>query len=199
MAVQSDATELLGAIPFGSMIGGPMTAAVEAQAQAAMSSVDFIQTIGFKKSSTGNSVEVRNVTFSFQDGNRTKTLDVPLLTIVPIPFIRIDDLSIEFKASISASTEKAESTTVSKSAQASVEASAQYWFAKAKFKGSVSSKKDSTSTANSKYAVEYTIDVRVHAVQDDVPKGMATVLGILHDSILGSSPQGQATTTTTTT
>lgn len=35
MTVQSDATGQLGALPFGNIIGGPLVAAVEAQAKAA--------------------------------------------------------------------------------------------------------------------------------------------------------------------
>ena len=178
---QQSATQLLGSLPFGSLIGGPLTAAVEAQAEAAKSSVDFIKAVGFDGEDGG---EVRNVTFNYKKPDGTQgTLEVPLLTIVPIPFIRIDDLSIQFKANISSSTETTRSTSSSKEASATAEASARYLFFQAKMNGSVSSKKDSTSTATSKYAVEYTIDVNVHAVQDDMPKGMATVLGILNESI----------------
>ena len=66
---------------------------------------------------------------------------------------------------------------------ASLEASASYWFVKAKMNASISSKKDSSSTQNSKYSVEYTIDVNVHAVQDDMPAGMSKILNILADTI----------------
>jgi hypothetical protein len=36
------------------------------------------------------------------------------------------------------------------------------------------------------------MDVHVHAVQDDMPKGMATVLQILHDSIHSQPSQAPA-------
>jgi len=177
MAIQGDATQLLGSIPFDSLIGGPMTAAIGAQAQAAQTSVAFIQTVGIDND------KVRTVTFHYKDGDDDKELIVPLLTIVPVPFLRIDNMTIDFKANISATTETSDQTTLSKSASASIDASAKYLFFSAKLSGSVSSKKDSTSTRSSKYAVEYTIDVNVHAVQDDMPKGLATVLGILNESI----------------
>ena len=41
------AVEELRQIPFSSLIGGPLTAAIEAQALAARSSIEFIQKVGF--------------------------------------------------------------------------------------------------------------------------------------------------------
>lgn len=168
----------LAAIPFGALIGGPMNAAIQAQTSAAHSTVDFVTSVGFDDKN-----KVRNITFIYGEGNDEQTLQVPLLTILPIPFIRIDDMTIQFKASMSQSTEAGSSDTTSTSKQAKIEGSASYWFVKAKMSASISSKKDSTSTRNSKYAVEYTIDVNVHAVQDDMPAGMAKVLNLLTESI----------------
>jgi hypothetical protein len=168
----------LASIPFGALIGGPLNAAIQAQANAAISTVEFIKNVGFDKDN-----KVTNVTFKYGEEEAEQTLKVPLLTIVPIPFIRIDDMSINFKASMSQSneTESIESSSVSKEAKLS--GSASYWFVKVNMSGSVSSKKDSSSTQNSKYAVEYTIDVNVHAVQDDMPAGMSKILNILAESI----------------
>jgi hypothetical protein len=106
-----------------------------------------------------------------------------LLTIVPLPFIRIDDMTIDFKASMSQSTgtEDKQSSVTEKSAKTS--GSARYLFFSASLDASISSKKDSSSTKTSKYSVEYTIDVHVHAVQDDMPGGMSKVLNILTESI----------------
>jgi hypothetical protein len=119
---------------------------------------------------------------------------VPLLTIVPIPFIRIDDMTIQFKASMSQSSEKSEKKSSELASSAKVKGSARYLFFKASLDASVSSKKDSSSTRDSKYSVEYTIDVNVHAVQDDMPAGMAKVLNILTDSINNLPPAGSVRT-----
>jgi hypothetical protein len=48
---------------------------------------------------------------------------------------------------------------------------------------SISSKKDSSATRDSRYSVEYTMDINVHAVQDDIPAGLAKVLGLLNESM----------------
>lgn len=171
----------LSAIPFGALIGGPMTAAIEAQSKAALASVEFIRAVGFD-----NDGNIHNVVFKYKAGpeeSDVQELQVPLLTIVPIPFLRIDNMDINFKASISQSTETSNSSSSVLEAGASVEAGASYLFAKAKMSASVSSKKDTSSTKDSRYAVEYTMDINVHAVQDDVPGGMAKVLNLLTESI----------------
>jgi hypothetical protein len=53
----------LSAIPFGALIGGPMTAAIEAQSKAAMASVEFIRAVGFDEE--GNEL---NVVFKYKSG-----------------------------------------------------------------------------------------------------------------------------------
>ena len=179
MADQNAARQQLGMIPFGNLIGGPLNAAVEAQAKAANTTLEFIQAIGF----VDGGDTVRNVTLKYMNGDVERTLEVPILTLVPIPYIRIDDMSIQFKASISASSDQTQTDSKSKSWEGKVSGSARYLFFKANMSASYSSKKDSSSTANSKYSVEYTIDINVHAVQDDMPGGMAKVLNLLTESI----------------
>ncbi len=123
------------------------------------------------------------MTFTAKKGDVESQITVPLLTIVPIPFIRIDDMTIDFKANVTSSTESEDKTTESKEKQAKIEAGASYLFFTAKLEGSISSKKDSESTKNSKYSVETTIDIHVHAVQDELPAGLAKMLNILTDTI----------------
>ena len=171
----------LSAIPFGALIGGPMTAAIEAQAKSAMTSVEFIRSVGFDKD--GNVV---NVVFKFKNGPANAdvmSLEVPLLTIVPIPFLRIETMDINFKASISQSTQTSDKTQSVVESSANLKVGGSYWFVKAEMSASVSAKKDTTSSRDSRYAVEYTMDISVHAVQDDVPGGMAKVLNLLTESV----------------
>lgn len=168
----------LEALPFSSLIGGPLNAAIEAQGQAAKSSVEFIKAIGFDKDG-----KVQDVKFTAKKGDVESQITVPLLTIVPIPFIRIDDMTIDFKANVTSSTESEDKTTESSEKKAKIEAGASYLFFKASLEASISSKKDSESTKNSKYSVETTIDIHVHAVQDELPAGLAKMLNILTDTI----------------
>ena len=187
MPPQDEATKQLGALPFGNIVGGPLVAAIEAQAKAARSTVDFIQAVAFTPTSTAANKELQMVDFVYRSGGADTRLSVPLLVIVPIPYIRIDDMTIQFKANISAETTSADTTTVGDSTAVNANVSGSYGWGPAKvqasFSAAYSAKKDSTSAANSKYAVEYTMDVYVHAVQDDMPAGMQKVLNILNESI----------------
>lgn len=187
-----DPTKALTSIPFNSLIGGPLDAAVQAQAKAAMTAVGFIRDVGFDAQNN-----VNNISFKVKKGDAETEISVPLLTVVPIPFLRIDDMTVSFKANISATQETEDKTLTSRDASVKVGASAKYLFFKANLDASYSSKKDSSSTQNSKYSVEYTVDVRVHAVQDDMPAGLARMLSILTDTIEG--PAAAAGTDTGTT
>ena len=148
------ATSALQAIPFGSIIGGPLKACVEAQALAAKTTWEFIQNVGINVNpETGEKTAV-NVSFSFIQGGRLVQLNIPLLTIVPIPYIAIREVDINFKANISASSSTTAETNESVSKDAALKASASMRFGcfkmNADMNASYSSKKDSKATSDSK-------------------------------------------------
>lgn len=180
------ATSALQAIPFESLIGGPLDAAIKAQAMAAKTTTDFIQAVGFNTDSAGNKSAI-NIVFQYDRAGKTVNLAVPLLVIVPVPFIAVDLITIDFKANISASASSVQTqeTSEERGASASVTARAggRMWGVSATFNANYSSKKDSKSTQESKYAVEYTMDIHVEAKQDSMPAGLAAVLNILTSAI----------------
>lgn len=188
------ATNALSAIPFGSIIGGPLKACIEAQAMAAQTSWNFIQEVGLNTNKETGEKSAVNVTFQFQKDGRMAQLNVPLLTIVPIPYIAITDIDIAFKANISASSSSVSETSSSQSVDAGGEAKGSIGYGpfklEASMKANYSSKKDSKATQNSQYSVEYTMDVAVKAGQDSMPAGMAKVLEILSNSLSVESPKG---------
>lgn len=188
------ATNALQAIPFGSIIGGPLKACIDAQAQAAQTTWDFIRQVGLTEDENGN-VRAINVQFEYINGGRRMMLNIPLLTIVPIPYIAIDEIDINFKASISASSsqssEKSKSLAVDSGVKAKASVRALFVKASAEMHCNVSSKKDSKATQESKYSVEYTMDVHVHAGQDGMPAGMAKVLEILNSSVDTVNAKGE--------
>ena len=116
-------------------------------------------------------------------------LEVPNLSMLPIPFIRIDTLTIAMKTSVTATTETSQTTTGSRTLEGKADGSVGWGPMKIGFSGGISSKKDSTATSTSKYSVEQTIDVNIHATQDDMPAGLAKVLNILVENI-HTVPQG---------
>ena len=111
------------------------------------------------------------------------TITVPLLTVMPLPFIRIESMTLNFKASISAVDEAAKTETQSKAGEGKLDGTLGFGWWKVNVGGSISSKKDSTATNTSKYSVEHTIDISVHAVQEDMPAGLARLLALLTENI----------------
>lgn len=102
-------------------------------------------------------------------------LTVPLLAIVPIPYIRISDMTIDFEFQIK-DVETSESTTEKK---VSMNAKAGGWFYKVNIKGSYSNR-----TVNKRETDRRTtLKITVNAVQDQIPEGLGRVLDILHDSM----------------
>lgn len=188
------ATNALQAIPFSSIIGGPLNACIEAQAMAAKTTWNFIQEVGLNTDPETGEKSAVNVAFSFLQGGRMVQLNVPLLTIVPIPYIAIHSIDINFKANISASSSSVNENSESENMGGELEAKggikAGPFHLDASFKANYSSKKDSKSTEESKYSVEYTMDIAVKAGQDSMPAGLAKVLELLGNSLDVSDPNG---------
>ena len=187
--------EDLQAMPFGEMIGSPLSACVEAQEHAALTTVNFIRNVGFAKDQNGKTTDqVVNVTFMYKRENKQVELTVPLLTIVPIPFIAIDTVNINFKANLKSfqretGKEKESESDYQRESGSNYNRSGIGWYS-ANYNrsytsayGSVSTKKDSVSTQTSQYSVEATIDINVVAHQESMPAGMARVLEMLNQAI----------------
>jgi len=179
----------LSSIDFKSMIGGPLDAVVRAQAQSAQTSVDFIKSVGFDE----DSGEPTMVTFSYMkaieikdaDGNITGVeptkfdLTVPILTMLPIPFIRVEETTISFNAKINSVQE----STTSSSTALNTTLSAKAGWGPVSVKLSASFSRKSAKSASSKIERTYSLSVNVKAVQDELPAGTEKLLGILESSI----------------
>ena len=204
----------LSSIDFESMIGGPLVAVINAQAQAAMSTVNFIKEVGFKKPSTeenagGDTTTEEPIYVSFKypkelspyvpatpgDPSATPTpipptaavpavyetqeLKVPILTLLPIPFIRIEETTVDFNAKINSVEYR--KTNTSLKVDASLEAKAGWLWGSAKLKVSTSFQR-TTQQGNSVNRT-YSLAIHVKAVQDEMPAGMEKMLGILEGAI----------------
>lgn len=195
----SRAVAELTQIPFAYLIGAPMKAAIEAQALAAQSTIEFIHKVGFKQDlSTGGDLvfadptadadagELRNVTFTYKkkDENDVESdfsLTVPLLAITPIPYIRIDEMTIDFKAKLTDSIERKTNTSFSLSSSVSGKYSAFWSPIKLDFR--VSSAFNATTSTQASQRREYSMDIHVRAVQDEMPGGLSKILEILEKGI----------------
>jgi len=109
----------------------------------------------------------------------TQELKVPILTILPIPYIRIEMVTIDFNAKIN-SVEYRKTNTDLK-VNASIEAKAGWLWGSAKLKVSTSFQR-TTQEGNSVNRT-YSLAIHVKAVQDEMPAGMERMLGILEGAI----------------
>ena len=102
----SRTTNVLNNIPFHNIIGGPLEAAIKAQAMAANTTVEFIKAVGFKPVTKNGQIDpdkddssivgdedseignIRYINFSYAkknlDGSKAEGyMKVPILSIVP--------------------------------------------------------------------------------------------------------------------
>ncbi|MBL8261379.1 MAG: DUF2589 domain-containing protein [Xanthomonadaceae bacterium] len=186
----------LNSLDFSVYIGGPLQAAVSAQHAASMSQVSFIQEVGFKDDGAGGK-ELRYVDFKYTKKVPNPTYDpaatsgpnslpfneaevlisVPFLTMLTIPALRIEEVTIDFNAKLTST----ETSNVSSEFAGSAELSARFW--KVNFKASASYKRTSSSGTSTERT--YTLGVHVRAVNDELPAGLDRILTLLEDSIAG--------------
>ena len=219
----------LSSIDFASMLGGPLRAVVNAQAQAAMSTVNFIKEVGFKKppaeepaGGDTSTMDPIYVTFKYPKElvpyqpavaavpavpagpidpatglpnppavpavpavaaipavYETQKLEVPILTMLPIPFIRIDLTTIDFNAKINSV--EYQKTDTNLKIDAKLEAKAGWLWGSAKLNVSTSFQR--TTQQGNTVDRTYSMAVHIKAVQDEIPAGMERLLGILEGAI----------------
>ena len=113
-------------------------------------------------------------------------IEVPLLTILPIPFIRVEEATIDFNAKINSIETQSESSDLAIGGNLEVK---QRWpGGSAKLNVSCSYKKTTASGSNVERT--YSMHIFVKASQDEMPAGMEKLLGIL-EGAMRSTPVGE--------
>lgn len=203
----------LQALPLEYMLSAPMQGAIKSQALAAQTTVDFIEKVGLEEDALGN-LKVRNVAFEYSKqvtnpddpaatpAIETHVLTVPMLSVVPVPYIRIDHLNVDFEFRVKetiASTAKREvtaggggTTTVDTTTKLGGGFFSFLGGPSATIKANVTSRWNVSATYKSSTAQTQErsarISIQMKAVQDTMPEGLSRVLTILNDSI-SSEPQ----------
>ncbi|MDD6573008.1 MAG: DUF2589 domain-containing protein [Thermoflexaceae bacterium] len=116
-------------------------------------------------------------------------IEVPILTMMPIPFVKIEHADIDFNVKInSVSTTNTSSSSNSKVTN-NTNASAKAFFGKFKASTSLSASFSNQKSSSSSEEVkkDYSLNISIHAVQDDMPAGMSRILDILEESIITKS------------
>lgn len=107
---------------------------------------------------------------------------VPILTMLPIPFIKVDIITIDFNAKITSMETQSESSDLSVGVALEVK---QRWpGGSAKLNVSVAYKKSTSSGASVERT--YSMAIHVQASQDEMPAGMEKLLGILEGAMIAT-------------
>lgn len=167
--------EQFAGLDMEQLIGGPLSAAAGASKQLADSTAEFINRIGFDQEG-----KVRTVAFAYQkrsmNEDGTSNLDemkvqVPMLAIVPIPNLQVDEVNILFDMEVKQS-EKSESAV---DLGASISGTLNLGVFKVSVTGNVSA--HSSNTRSSDNSAKYHVDVR--ATNHGTPEGLARVLDMM--------------------
>lgn len=107
---------------------------------------------------------------------------VPILTMLPIPFIKVDIITIDFNAKITSMETQNQSEDLSVGVNLEVK---QRWpSGSAKLNVAVAYKKSSSS--GSSIERTYSMSIHVQASQDEMPAGMEKLLGILEGAMIST-------------
>ncbi len=167
--------EQFAGLDMKSLIGGPLTAAADASILLARSTADFINDVGFDANG-----KVRTAAFGYErrsaNDDGTSNLEemkvaVPMLAIVPIPNLQIDEVNVLFDMEVKRSEKLEKSTDLG----ASLSGSAKFGPVKVSITGSVSS--HSSNTRSSDNSAKYHVDVK--ATNHGMPEGLSRVLDMM--------------------
>lgn len=195
----------LGSIDFAKIIGGPLDACVKAQTNASVSTVSFINEVGFEPKldaggdplldADGKQIQtLRMSDFSYTktvknpkydaadpDNDEEEYIDqktvvqVPFIALLNVPSFRIESCDVDFNVKLNSTF--TQKTDTEFGINTSVSGGVNSLFAKVNFKVDVAYKR--TSSTGIKVEKEYSLGVKVRATNDEMPAGLEKVLGML--------------------
>ncbi len=184
-ASDADFAAELGSIDFATIIGGPLDACVKAQSNASISTVSFINEVGFE--GEGSSRKLRMAEFKYKKSSpnpkyteggsepaiiqEDKEITVPFIALLNIPSFRIESCEVDFNVKLNSTYTK------NVSSEFGINKGASGGFGPVKFKVDVSYKRSSSTGV--KIEKEYSLGVKVKATNDEMPAGLEKVLGLL--------------------
>jgi uncharacterized protein DUF2589 len=208
-ALVSMADQFTG-LPMQALIGGPLNAAAEANAMMAMTQTKFILDTAFAREKSGEAgkpdvykpvmikMTLLRGLLDAGDPDATPpvdpsfkefetTFDLPLLTIIPLNSLAVDDVKISFDMEVKSSfaDSKSAKTEEKLSTQSSFEAKIGYGCFSATIKGSASYDRQNSNSEEQHYeksnAAKYSVSV--HAGQLPLPEGVKTIITAFSSSI----------------
>ena len=186
-------------LDMAALIGGPLSAACNAQTMLAKSTLDFIQDVGLEAEDSNGHRKVRTANFFFnrtsegaEDGKmKSERVDVniPLLAIVNVPALAIDKVNITFDMEVKSSTSAESSSKKDATVNANAGLKIGPFNMNVSIKGSISCHESNTRSSDNsaKYHVE------VSASQQKTPEGLMRMLDMLTNAIAPSSVTQETT------
>lgn len=176
-------------MPIGDLVAAPFTAVADANMKLAKGLLDFVGQLGFED---GDNPKARSVDFQVTRqeanaaGGTTPVLvdySVPLLSLVPIPALLIEDVSVDFQMEVTEVSTSNNKTSASAEAAASAKYGFRAFSADFKVSGRVATSRENTSCTNqsAKYQIHAT------ARQQPMTQGMSTLLQLLSAGMSASA------------
>lgn len=152
-------------LTFTEIIGGPLRACVDAQQEAAMTTYEYLKAIGFQPDPEKLADwQPTPVTFYFYKEGVMNRLTIPLLSILPLPYLQIGRIDLRFQATVSGEDKKQGVTK----------------FTFAPTTATVEKEGEGERNDTSELRARESIDIRIRAGTSDLPAGMAKVMEILN-------------------
>lgn len=184
--------QALAAIPFHAILGGPLQAAVQAQTLAAGETLRFVHSLvgsGSSAAGAGPSQGVQTVPFDFESMSNILTdsleLNVPLISLVPIPYLEVSSLNVQFNAQLSSQEHTQDTNTFN--TQATDSGGGNWLIGKTNFTATISDQNVWTDQGAENR--QYSLQVTLQATQSALPGGLSKVLQMV-DNVLETEAQG---------
>lgn len=160
-------TSPLGALDFKRIIGAPLSACVSVQEEAAQATLEYINEVVFRrKDDDPDNLEPVTVTFYFESAGMVNRLTIPLLCIVPVPYLQIEQVNLTFQATVTESSMSDDRLQL-----------------KAKYSSPGDSGEESDAS-KAEYQNRRCIDVNLCVTAADMPMGISKILEIFNNQLV---------------
>lgn len=174
MALPVDNQEsLLQELDFNRILGAPLSACVNAQEEAAQATLQYLNEVVFTQAGDDDSsLEPVTVSFYFESGGQVHRIVMPLLLIVPVPYLQIDRVDLTFQATVTESRMNHDTRKLS---------------LKAKYSAPGDSAEVSKET-KAEYMNKRCIDINLSVTSADMPMGISKLLEIFNNQLVEVKP-----------
>lgn len=174
MALPVDNQEsLLQELDFNRILGAPLSACVNAQEEAAQATLQYLNEVVFTQAGDNDSsLEPITVSFYFESAGQVHRIVMPLLLIVPVPYLQIDRVDLTFQATVTESRMNHDTRKLS---------------LKAKYSAPGDSAEVSKET-KAEYMNKRCIDINLSVTSADMPMGISKLLEIFNNQLVEVKP-----------